>query len=119
MTRTAGAWLALSSLLACSPEPTGHIAVRASALDPEVVIDASIEYQHITGFGASSAWTSPSLTASVSDQVFTTEAGIGLSLLRIRISPDGTTDELGTALAAQERGGEGEPLAGATARGSS
>jgi glucuronoarabinoxylan endo-1,4-beta-xylanase len=104
MTRSVGSWLALSSVLACSPEPTGHLAVRASALDPEVVIDAADEHQHITGFGASSAWTSPSMGDARADEFFSTETGIGLSLLRLRISPEGTSDEIATALSAQERG---------------
>jgi glucuronoarabinoxylan endo-1,4-beta-xylanase len=104
MTRTAGGWLALSFVLACSPEPTGHLAVRSSALDPEIVIDAEAQHQPITGFGASSAWTSPSLSESLADQFFSVEKGIGLSLLRLRIAPSGTTDEKSTALNAQARG---------------
>ena len=104
MTRAAGCWLSLSFLLACSPEPTGHLAVRYSALDPEISIDASVQHQHITGFGASSAWTTTSLTEARADEFFSVENGIGLSLLRIRITPQGTTDEQSTALQAQARG---------------
>jgi glucuronoarabinoxylan endo-1,4-beta-xylanase len=104
MTRAAGCSLALTILLACSVEPTGHLAVRSSALDPEIVIDAGVQHQHITGFGASSAWTSSSLSESLADQFFSVDKGIGLSLLRLRITPSGTTGELSTARMAQARG---------------
>ena len=59
--------------------------------------------QVIAGFGASSAWTAPSLTDSEADQFFSPDTGIGLSLLRVRIAPDGTT-ELATAQSAAARG---------------
>jgi glucuronoarabinoxylan endo-1,4-beta-xylanase len=85
-------------------EPTGHLAVRSSALDPEIVIDAEVQHQHITGFGASSAWTSSSVSDALADQFFSVENGIGLSLLRLRIAPNGTTGETATALKAQARG---------------
>jgi glucuronoarabinoxylan endo-1,4-beta-xylanase len=61
------------------------------------------QHQVITGFGASSAWTAPSLTDAEAEQFFSPETGIGLSLLRVRIAPDLTT-ELATAQSAAARG---------------
>jgi glucuronoarabinoxylan endo-1,4-beta-xylanase len=59
--------------------------------------------QTISGFGASSAWTLPDLSDELADELFSPER-IGLSLLRLRISPNGTTSEARSALKAQERG---------------
>lgn len=59
--------------------------------------------QQIDGFGASSAWRS-SWTASQADKFFSTNGGIGLSLLRSRIAPDGTTVETNIMRMAQARG---------------
>ncbi len=71
---------------------------------PAVVVRWEERRQHITGFGASSAWTAPFLSDALADQFFSTESGIGLSLLRLRIAPDATTGELETARAAVARG---------------
>jgi glucuronoarabinoxylan endo-1,4-beta-xylanase len=65
---------------------------------------ASEEHQSIRGFGASSAWTATNLTEAEADQFFSEETGIGLSLIRLRIAPDGSTWERATARQAQERG---------------
>jgi glucuronoarabinoxylan endo-1,4-beta-xylanase len=59
--------------------------------------------QTISGFGASSAWTAPDLPDELADELFSVDR-IGLSLLRLRITPNGTTSETATALKAQERG---------------
>jgi glucuronoarabinoxylan endo-1,4-beta-xylanase len=59
--------------------------------------------QTISGFGASSAWTAPDLPDELADELFGADR-IGLSLLRLRIRPDGTTSETATALKAQDRG---------------
>lgn len=48
--------------------------------------------QRIDGFGASSAWRS-TWSSSVANIFFSTNTGIGLSLLRTRIAPGGTTVE--------------------------
>src|SRR2546423_11290779 len=48
--------------------------------------------QRIDGFGASSAWRS-TWSASVANMFFSTNTGIGLSLLRTRIAPGATTVE--------------------------
>jgi len=61
-------------------------------------------HQRIDGFGACSAWTAPSLSDSQADMFFSTNNGIGLSLLRNRVAPDGTTTELDTMQKAQARG---------------
>jgi glucuronoarabinoxylan endo-1,4-beta-xylanase len=68
-----------------------------------VQVALSNQYQGISGFGASSAWTAPSLTDAEADQFFSPDTGIGLSLLRVRIAPDLTT-ELATAQSAAARG---------------
>ena len=68
-----------------------------------VQVELATQHQAIAGFGASSAWTAPSLTDAEADQFFSPDTGIGLSLLRVRIAPDGTTDELATAQSAAAR----------------
>lgn len=60
-------------------------------------------YQRIDGFGASSAWRS-SWSSSVANQFFSTNTGIGLSLLRTRIAPDGTSVENSLMQMARDRG---------------
>jgi glucuronoarabinoxylan endo-1,4-beta-xylanase len=59
--------------------------------------------QTISGFGASSAWTAPDLPDELADELFSVDR-IGLSLVRLRIAPNGVTGEVATALKAQERG---------------
>ncbi|HVR19038.1 MAG TPA: glycoside hydrolase [Polyangiaceae bacterium] len=59
--------------------------------------------QTISGFGASSAWTAPDLSEELANELFSPER-IGLSLLRLRIAPNGTTSEVETARKAQARG---------------
>lgn len=59
--------------------------------------------QRIDGFGASSAWR-PSMTATVADRYFSTNTGIGLSFLRTRIAPGGTTVENQSMQLARDRG---------------
>ena len=89
MTRRAACWLAASLAFACSPAASDHVAVQASALEPEIVIDAGVEHQRITGFGASSAWTAPGIGDSLADQFFSAEKGIGLSLLGMTVAAFG------------------------------
>jgi glucuronoarabinoxylan endo-1,4-beta-xylanase len=59
--------------------------------------------QKIEGFGASSAWRS-SWNSSVADMFFSTNTGIGLSLLRTRIAPGATTVENSIMQLARDRG---------------
>jgi glucuronoarabinoxylan endo-1,4-beta-xylanase len=70
----------------------------------DVVVTPSQRAQRIDGFGASSAWTDPNMDDASTDVAFSVDAGVGLSLLRVRISPDGGTLEVATAERAQERG---------------
>jgi hypothetical protein len=67
------------------------------------VVDGNDVHQRIDGFGASSAWDS-SWTAAQADMFFSTNSGIGLSLLRSRIAPGGTTVESNIMQMAQARG---------------
>jgi len=69
-----------------------------------LVIDATQQKQRITGFGASSAWTGGSISPATADLFFDVERGLGLSLLRMHIAPDGTTSETNTAKLAVARG---------------
>ncbi|MEY4489893.1 MAG: hypothetical protein RIQ79_2401, partial [Verrucomicrobiota bacterium] len=62
--------------------------------------------QVIDGFGASSAWNSTTFTDAQADQFFSPATGIGLSLIRLRIAPEGTTVETGTAQKAVARGAQ-------------
>lgn len=68
------------------------------------VINYTNTAQRIDGFGASSAWSSGTLATNVADMFFSTNSGIGLSLLRTRIAPDGTSWETSIAQQAQMRG---------------
>ncbi len=61
-------------------------------------------HQQIDGFGASSAWTLPTMTTAQANLFFSQTSGIGLSLLRNRIAPDGTSGEVSTMQMAQARG---------------
>jgi len=74
------------------------------AASTDLTVDTSVRYQTITGFGASSAWTGGSISEAWADTFFSPERGLGLSLLRIHIAPDGTTVETLTAERAVARG---------------
>ena len=67
------------------------------------VVNWTDVHQRIDGFGASSAWDG-SWTAAQADMFFSTNTGIGLSLLRNRIAPGGTTWETSIMRMAQDRG---------------
>ena len=67
-------------------------------------VDLTLSYQRIDGFGASSAWTANNLSDTLADQFFSPDVGIGLSLLRVQIKPEGVTLELPTAQKAVARG---------------
>jgi glucuronoarabinoxylan endo-1,4-beta-xylanase len=69
-----------------------------------VAVDLTTHYQRIDGFGASSAWTASNMSDTMADQFFSADTGIGLSLLRIQIKPNGVTAELATAQKAVARG---------------
>ena len=76
-----------------------------SRLTPST-IDWNQTNQTIDGFGASSAWVVPSLTAARADLLFSPTQGIGLSLLRSRIVPDtsASSAEVSTMQTAQSMG---------------
>ncbi|HEY3495384.1 MAG TPA: hypothetical protein VGK73_11885 [Polyangiaceae bacterium] len=106
MTRLIGGTFAASLLLGsgCGSAPREtEFGRETSALSERLVVYPAVRHQHITGFGASSAWTARSLTDDVADLLFSPDGGIGLSLLRLRIAPD-TSTELSTALSAHARG---------------
>jgi glucuronoarabinoxylan endo-1,4-beta-xylanase len=67
-------------------------------------VDLTQTLQRIDGFGASSAWTTTTLSDAMADTLFSADLGVGLSLLRLRIAPDGTTAEMATAQKAFARG---------------
>jgi glucuronoarabinoxylan endo-1,4-beta-xylanase len=102
-----GRFLLLAGLLGCSEaDDAWRVGNPAPVTAAEEVasVEANVTRQPISGFGASSAWTAPNLSDELSDQLFSIESGVGLSLLRVRIAPDGTTSELATARKAVERG---------------
>src|SRR5690606_26022095 len=78
----------------------------AEAFDLEdanrIVVRFDVRHQTMTGFGASSAWTAPMMSAALADELFSVEKGLGLSLLRIQIKPSGESHELETAWLARE-----------------
>lgn len=97
----------LLATASCEPNGAGLLlgaAQSGQTAATEVVVDSSAQRQHITGFGASSAWTGGDITPEQADLFFSPETGFGLSLLRMHIAPDGTTTETNTALLAVERG---------------
>jgi glucuronoarabinoxylan endo-1,4-beta-xylanase len=102
MTSAFRIWGAAFLLAACGGAREADDSTRLGR--GEAALDASVRYQHISGFGASSAWTLPAASDEFADQLFSIESGIGLSLLRVRITPEGTTDELVTAQKAVARG---------------
>ena len=91
MLRTAGIAFALS------------IVVAQAQLANNCVVDWNGVHQKIDGFGASSAFIG-NWAPVWADMFFSTNTGIGLSLLRARIAPDGTTAETNIMQMAQARG---------------
>jgi glucuronoarabinoxylan endo-1,4-beta-xylanase len=85
------------ALYATTSSQTGTTATASCTVDWNEV------YQRIDGFGASSAWKS-SWTTNQADMFFSTNTGIGLSLLRNHIVPGGTTAETSIMQMAQARG---------------
>jgi glucuronoarabinoxylan endo-1,4-beta-xylanase len=97
-----GLWLVGcgSSVQPASPTPTA----APPSLAASVTVTTGQRYQHISGFGASSAWHTTPPSDPDADALFSVTSGAGLSMLRIRIAPDGTTWETSTARKAIERG---------------
>jgi glucuronoarabinoxylan endo-1,4-beta-xylanase len=67
------------------------------------VVDWNDVHQRIDGFGASSAWVY-NWTSAQADMFFSPNNGIGLSLLRTRVVPGGTTVESSIMQMAEARG---------------
>jgi glucuronoarabinoxylan endo-1,4-beta-xylanase len=88
--------------LGCGARPKPEPGMVTPPPPVDVVVTDTL--QAIDGFGASSAWTAGNMTDARADELFSPTVGIGLSLLRIRIAPDGTTAELATAQKAAARG---------------
>jgi glucuronoarabinoxylan endo-1,4-beta-xylanase len=84
-----------------SPTPTPT--ATPPSLTASVTVTAGQRYQRISGFGASSAWHSTAPSDTDADNLFSADSGAGLSLLRIRIAPDGTTSEMSTVRKARDR----------------
>ncbi len=72
-------------------------------LAAQCLVDWNSVFQRIDGFGASSAW-QPNWTTAQADMFFSTNKGIGLSLLRNHIVPGGNTVETNIMQMAQARG---------------
>jgi glucuronoarabinoxylan endo-1,4-beta-xylanase len=85
-----------------APEGTSPVAPGSEAAT--ISVTGGQRHQTISGFGASSAWHSTAPSDTEADQLFSADTGAGLSLLRIRIAPDGTTWERSTAVKARDRG---------------
>ena len=68
------------------------------------VIDLAKQHQTIEGFGACPAFTCPAMEDWQADIFFSGEKGLGFSLLRLHITPDGISHELATASQAIARG---------------
>jgi glucuronoarabinoxylan endo-1,4-beta-xylanase len=98
--------LGFVALLGCSDrgrDASGRVTLPIAS-EPDVVVDVATLQQRITGFGASSAWHSGGIFDEQADLFFSPSEGIGLSLLRLRIAPEGTTVENVVATKAHQRG---------------
>ena len=95
--RAAG--LAAAICFAFATTPAGRAA-------PPCLVDWKDVHQQIDGFGASSAFQTLTWTAAQADMFFSTNTGIGLSLLRAQIQPGGFTraNEIALMRLAQARG---------------
>jgi glucuronoarabinoxylan endo-1,4-beta-xylanase len=80
------------------------ISVASFVVTGSATVNYNSTKQRIDGFGASSAWDS-SWTTAQADLFFSTNSGgVGLSLLRSRIAPDGSSVETSIMQMAQARG---------------
>jgi glucuronoarabinoxylan endo-1,4-beta-xylanase len=99
------------TLVAQAADSSGNTAISSSvtitvnnAAGPTATINWTDIHQQIDGFGAASAFTGEGITNSQADLFWSTSSGVGLSLLRVRIQPNGTYPELATMQKAQDRG---------------
>jgi glucuronoarabinoxylan endo-1,4-beta-xylanase len=95
------------------PNETNALAELVSTLTTgQCTVDWNTVYQRIDGFGASSAFSQNTWTPAEADLFFSTNYGIGLSLLRNEVQPPDTTNdvafasatEIGLMQMAQDRG---------------
>jgi len=82
----------------------GAVATALPAEAADAIVRPHQTQQIINGFGASSAWTDDDMDDAGADLTFSIDAGVGLSLLRVRIAPDGGCGEVATAQKAIARG---------------
>jgi glucuronoarabinoxylan endo-1,4-beta-xylanase len=93
-----------TSLAGASTLWVDNLKFTGTTVSGTATVDYADTRQRIDGFGASSAWNSTWSTAEA-DLFFSTGSnGIGLSLLRSRITPEGTTWETNIMQMAQARG---------------
>jgi len=102
---------ATHTLIAKATDSSGNTATSGSisisvnnASSPTATINWTDVHQQIDGFGAASAFTGTGITDSQADLFWSTSSGVGLSLLRTQIQPDGTYPESATMQKAQARG---------------
>ena len=105
--------LGISALVSRSSNPGLRVLLLAliwlvqSASDAQqCTVDSEQVYQQIDGFGASSAFLTSTWTLGQADLFFSTNSGIGLSLLRTQIQPGGlaNANEIALMKLAQARG---------------
>jgi glucuronoarabinoxylan endo-1,4-beta-xylanase len=106
--KTKGAFLQTCMPCTVAVRRVGLAILAATVLGSQARAQSTINWndvhQQIDGFGASCAWTAQSLSDSQADMFFSVMNGIGLSLCRNRIAPNGTTLERVTMQKAQARG---------------
>jgi glucuronoarabinoxylan endo-1,4-beta-xylanase len=69
---------------------SNYVWVFATGLAPTAVtVDYGTTYQTIRGFGGSTAWLGP-MPSAVATALFSPTSGLGLSILRMRIDPEGS-----------------------------
>jgi glucuronoarabinoxylan endo-1,4-beta-xylanase len=79
-------------------QASGSVGVRLEPLEARMLLSAvtvnlNDVRQTIDGFGASSAWASGTIPDAALNTIFSPVTGAGLTLLRSRIGPNGTTNE--------------------------
>jgi len=68
------------------------------------LVDLAVQHQPIVGFGACPAWSCPTMEDWMADVFYNVDSGIGMSLMRLRIAPDGISLEMEAAKKAVARG---------------
>jgi glucuronoarabinoxylan endo-1,4-beta-xylanase len=68
------------------------------------IVDLAVQHQVIAGFGACPAWSCPTMEDWMADAFFSADSGLGMSLIRLHIVPDGISLEMQAARQAVARG---------------